>query len=68
MQKRKDSVAIHILMKNLESTEQAFCCVRRRGKEEWRASAPFLAQGALVQAVNAAISRLGKHPASSSKF
>lgn len=38
-----------------------------RGKR----SAPFLALGSgfqLVQAVNAAISRLGKHPVSSSKF
>lgn len=55
-------------LKNLEDTEQAFCSVARGGREEWKVSAPFLAQVELVQAVNAAISRLGKHPASSSKF
>ena len=40
-------------------------------KEEESGPPPFLALGSgfqLVQAVNAAISRLGKHPVSSSKF
>lgn len=55
-------------LENLGNTERAFCCVAEGGREEWKVSAPFLAQVGLVQAVNAAISRLGKHPASSSKF
>lgn len=44
---------------------------RRGGEGRGKRSAPFLALGSgfqLVQAVNAAISRLGKHPVSSSKF
>lgn len=41
------------------------------GEGRGKRPAPFLALGSgfqLVQAVNAAISRLGKHPVSSSKF
>lgn len=44
---------------------------RRGGEGRGKRSAPFLALDSgfqLVQAVNAAISRLGKHPVSSSKF
>lgn len=43
----------------------------RRRRRRRKTSAPYLALNSgfqLVQAVNAAISRLGKHPVSSSKF